>query len=166
MSSLGPGAKSLERGSTFKAERKPLPRVSARASTTPRDAAPGSSPTRPRLKRSRRRLTSEQRDAAAVFKASVQGRPCVVCGRSWPEMDAHHAIEASVLRDRHPAFVYDERNACPICPRFEPCHGDHTSRMRPIPRASLPESVEVFAAELDLGWLLDRIYGLRRANEV
>ncbi len=112
------------------------------------------------MKRTRRTLPPAEREQAAAFKESVQGRPCVRCGKTRSEMEAHHAIEAQFLRDRFPDHVYDKRNAVPLCPWWiDPaCHGDHTSRMRPLKRSVLPESVEEFAAELDLVWYLEQRY--------
>lgn len=110
------------------------------------------------MKRSRRRLSTEEREQAAAFKLAVQGRSCVVCGRRWPVMDAHHGVEAQWLRRNRPEFVYDARNAVPVCPWWEPCHGSHTSAMHRIKRVMLPESVEEFAAELGVEWYLERYY--------
>jgi hypothetical protein len=110
------------------------------------------------VKRTRRTLSAAERLQATAFKESVQGRPCIRCGRVWPEMDAHHGIDASFLRRNRSDHVYDPRNACPICPRWEPCHGDHTSAMRRIPRSCLPASVEEFATELGLESRLERTY--------
>lgn len=39
-------------------------------------------------------------------------------------------------------------------------HGDFDNRMLRVPRASVPEVVELAAAELGMGWSLDRDFGL------
>lgn len=101
----------------------------------------------------RRRLTREQRAAAAEFRGSIEGKPCVVCGRDAEE--AHHVISADYLRRNHPGRVYEADNALPLC---RDCHGRHTNASRRIPIGHLLRVNREFADELGLGWYLDRYY--------
>lgn len=57
-------------------------------------------------------------------------------------------------------ILWDPRNGVPLG-RW---HHDQVEQCRRvIPRAVMPSGVEEFAAELGLGWLLDRTYGVRGA---
>lgn len=87
--------------------------------------------------------------------------PCVVCTELGIEappyyMDAHHCIPAQALRRRgYTAEQADKRNRISLC-RWH--HERHHSRTNPVPRRLLPDSVFEFAAELGLGYLVDRYY--------
>ena len=111
----------------------------------------------------------------------LQGDRCVVTG--WMATHAHHAVHVSVLkrelprsldRDTFGGILRDPRNGVPL--RWEP-HFEHHHGTKRLPRDVLPESVFVFACELDdrfgtrleawldrtyggraVGWLLDREY--------
>lgn len=105
------------------------------------------------MKRTRRKLTPEEREAAGRFHQSADGKTCLLCPRS--ATDAHHVIEAQHLR-RENLPVYAPENAAPLC---RGCHMNVTVRMLHIPRSLLSAANEGFAREHGLGWYLDRNYG-------
>lgn len=85
----------------------------------------------------------------------LRGARCVPCrarGRSTPARQAHHAVKEQNLP---PELRWDERNGVPVC---LPCHGAHTSMMRPIRYSELPADVVAWAAENGLSWALTRQY--------
>jgi hypothetical protein len=77
-------------------------------------------------------------------------------------LTCHHVIERAKIRDAAKRLglpdwelLWDPRCGLPV---LWSRHERHTSRVEPIPLASLlPENVE-FADAIGLGWLLDRIY--------
>lgn len=77
--------------------------------------------------------------------------------RVTPEGRANYRTRS--LRELHD----DERSWVPCCGGPQGNAGHHgmldQSRRLRIPRAALPAAVEEFAAELGLGWWLDREYG-------
>jgi hypothetical protein len=76
-------------------------------------------------------------------------------------VQGHHAIGKQQLkRAGLRRFLWDRRNRVPVC---EHRHEQHTTGYRPIERDLLPSSVFEFAAEIGLGWWLDRHYPVRRA---
>jgi hypothetical protein len=102
------GSRSIERGSTFKAEAKQLERT--------------------RLDRGkpRRRSTVEQAQAREWHRMISAGRLCVrrdCTNRAGPF--GHHLVEKSWLR-RHglAGHAWDLQVGCPIC---EGCHANHTA---------------------------------------
>jgi hypothetical protein len=101
------------------------------------------------MKRTRRRLTAEERRQAAEFKASVEVQPCAVCGTPWVEPDAHHVVSAQELRKRR-LPVYDKRNALPLCPigttGFR-CHERHENGVERIPLECLTDDNLNYASE-------------------
>jgi hypothetical protein len=95
------------------------------------------------------------RCAVCEFEFEFEGRPC------RGGVQGHHIIAKQTLRRLGLAeFVMDKRNRLPVC---EYRHEQHTTGFKPIPRALLPASVFEFAAELGLGWYLDRHYPLEQA---
>lgn len=87
--------------------------------------------------------------------------PCAVCtmegGSCRGPVQGHHVIAKQKLKQLgHSDLLLDKRNRLAVCERR---HEQHTTGYRPIPRACLPDSVFEFAAELNLGWYLDRYYG-------
>jgi hypothetical protein len=113
----------------------------------------------------------------ADFWASVTRRGAARCWlcEVWPAdkgrcgqmsagvLDAHHVIRKALLRVEFPLgaldqIVWDARNGVPVG-RW---HHDQVENARArIPRSVMPAGVEEFAAELGLGWRLDRDYGVR-----
>lgn len=90
--------------------------------------------------------------------------PCVVCpaegGVCAGPVQGHHAVSKSKLRQVGlTAACMDLRNRVGVC---EHRHEQHTTGFRPIPREVLPPSVFEFAAEMGLGWWLDKHYPERR----
>lgn len=112
------------------------------------------------MKAARPRLVAGRADAAAAFHAAVVFEPCVMCGDEWDHHEAHHAVEAQVLRricrtlglsDAETlAVVYDPAFGVALCGPGTPnrCHERHTSAVARVPRHLLPERVFVAAHEL------------------
>jgi len=98
------------------------------------------------VRRTQRRLSAYQRKAAEEFALAVWQLPCAVCGLA-PRYshDAHHVIEAQYLRRNHPDYIYDKRNALPLCRR---CHGRHTSAFSRVPLSQLTDDNLGFVHEL------------------
>lgn len=91
-----------------------------------------------------------RRDLGACIVCPAEGGIC-----SGP-VQGHHAVAKAKLRQLGlTAAAMDLRNRVPVCERR---HAQHTTGYRPIPRELLPASVFVFAADLDLGWYLDKHY--------
>jgi hypothetical protein len=81
--------------------------------------------------------------------------PCVITG-AVIDIDAHHIIPAQVLRSLGlRAYLGDHRNRLAV---RRDLHLNHHSGTRPIPRELLPASVFEFAADIGLGWYLDKRY--------
>lgn len=57
-------------------------------------------------------------------------------------------------------ILWDPRNGVPLS-RWH--HDEIEQRRLVVPRVKLPAAVELFAAELELGWMLDRDFGDRAA---
>lgn len=110
--SLSPGKKSLDRGSTFSADRKPLERKPFKRLVVLGDA------TRPpRLKRRRSAVNDRQRQRSEAWAHHARSKPCAVCGSQ--QVEGHHVITAQQLRRWAAAegfeidrILYDLRN-CP-----------------------------------------------------
>ena len=71
---------------------------------------------------------------------------------------AHHVIpEQSIetLFPDRPELVWDIRNALLLCKQH---HDRHHARFEVIPRAALPGDVFDFCAELEITWLLEKLY--------
>jgi hypothetical protein len=150
---LGPGEKSLQRGSTFA---KPRGRLQSKS----RPAAPGD-PT-----------AGELRRQALAFERAVKaaGR-CAACGRRArsrrAELDAHHVVPKEILkrveRERRLApgtLVWDPANGIALCSEQteERCHARHTLAVRRVPRSRLPNRALRFAAKLGLSHVIERHY--------
>jgi hypothetical protein len=145
-SKLGPGRKSLERGSTF---------------PTPVNKAAGGASGRAT---GRPRRTPLKPPAGEAAKAWGSGKkPCVICGSQ--RVEAHHIItrqrlvakarELGIDADR---LLWDRRNKLWLCDRH---HASHHSRMKPVLWAVLVEhapKVFQFARELELEPWLERMY--------
>lgn len=120
---------------------------------------------RTELKRGRpRKLTGTDKRAAAVFKASVMGQPCAVCGTEWAEPDAHHVLPKQLLK-RLGLPLWDPRNSLPLCPIGSTdfrCHERHETGARKIPRLALRECNLDYVSEVlgeRAGRWLARYYG-------
>jgi hypothetical protein len=88
----------------------------------------------------------------------MRDQGCVLKGQGPCEepYEAHHLLTQQQLRKRGLSDVaYDVRNGMGLCNRH---HRRHTRAVERIPFAVLPERAHEFAAELGLGWLLDRYY--------
>ena len=102
------------------------------------------------------------------FRAAA-GKRCAVCtrtplgalerhqlGLAGKVVDPHHILARRTLRAMGlEAHMHDPRNALGVCRAHHDRHEDYTRR---IPRELLPKGVFAFAAELGIGWLLDREY--------
>jgi hypothetical protein len=155
---LSPGRKSLDRGSTFSAERKPLERKPFKRLVVLGDA------TRPpRLKRRRSVVNDRQRQRAEAWAHHARSRSCAVCGSLF--VVGHHVITKQQLRHwartkrlDSDQILYDVRNCLSLC---DGCHADHHSWAR---RLTLPfvlkhcPKLHQFASELGLVWWLERNY--------
>lgn len=130
-SPLGPGRKSLERGSTF-----------ANGGAALRRQPPAGA---------RKRRTGH---GAANWRAATAGQPCAVCGN--PAIDGHHVTYRQVLeREQLGHLAWDTRNLLPLCRH---CHDSHHNASRRVPWACLRLENVDFAREVGLLWLLRRNY--------
>lgn len=139
-SRLGPGRKSLDRGSTFK---RPGETLDAKALL------------RNNPRRREGEWPGERGWTQRVF--SLYGRACVVC-RGAAAAQAHHAVPKRTIIARGGAIdllVFDARNGVPVCHR---CHEAHENGSRRIPYVCLPGGVVAWAHENGWAWYLDRIY--------
>ena len=132
-SRIGPGRKSLERGSTFI-------NVKALLANNPRRRA--------------RTAPGARGWTQRVF--ALYGRQCVVCGGKASQ--AHHAVPRQTIVARGGdsfEIAYDPRNGVPVC--FD-CHQAHENASRRIPLSLLPPGVVAWADENGFRWYLDRTY--------
>lgn len=144
-SRLGPGRKSLERGSTFVSRGNGLKRRAPGHATPRRDPAP----TNP----------SRHESEKATWGATARTRPCAVCG-SRTLVQGHHVIYAQHLkREGLRGFLWDLRNQLSLC---AVCHARHHQAVARVPRDLLTVNNHEFAAELGLSWLLRREYPVRK----
>jgi 5-methylcytosine-specific restriction endonuclease McrA len=94
-----------------------------------------------------KRLTDEQREAMAEFKASVQPHPCAACGntfgyQTWSHQHAHHVVYQQHIDE---AVRWDPRNAMSTC---SVCHEAHHNASRRIPLSRLSSTHLEFAREV------------------
>lgn len=85
---------------------------------------------------------------------------CVLKGvrddRCEGDLQAHHVITQQQLRKRGLSDVaWDVRNGMGLCERH---HRRHTNATERIPYELVSAGTHEFAAELELGWLIDRYY--------
>ena len=112
-----------------------------------------------RTRPSRRTRGVVEREASLLWKEAVG--PCQICplegGKCSGPVQGHHAIPQQTLKNRgfHP-FLWDTRNKVDVC---EYRHEQITTAYKPLPLILLPTPVFKFAAELGLGWYLERHYG-------
>jgi hypothetical protein len=140
-SAINVGSKSEARGSTFKAERKPLERRTALAAVSARRLAEaearGGRP-RPALKQTgrRRRTPTEAEIATAWHELVCRSRPCVKDGCDRPAGPfGHHALRKEWLRRIGlSAHVWDLEDGVAVC---EVCHERHETGFAPITRGEL-----------------------------
>jgi hypothetical protein len=138
-SPLKVGAKSLERGSTFK----------------PRAGSPAS--------KRRANVSVIERLAREAWARRARSKTCAVCGAASPR--GHHIITQQQLRltaTEHgldfARLRWDTRNLLPLCDRH---HAAHHNRTHPVPRSLLVSGcpkVFQFARELGLVWWVERVY--------
>lgn len=151
---LGPGAKSLARGTSFAKPRstlKPKPRALTRA-----DKA----------------AVAEQHRLALAFERAVKApKRCACCGRvaRHPriDLDAHHVTPKETLkrleRERRlppGSLVWDPANGMPLCSdaREQRCHARHTLAVKRVPRSRVPAPALRFAEGLGLTHIIERHY--------
>jgi hypothetical protein len=111
----------------------------------------------------RRRVKPASVIAADIWREGLGS--CMVCRFEGVAcrgpVQGHHIISRQTLRRLgFHEHLLDRRNRLAVC---EHRHEQHTSGFRPIPRRLLPGSVFEFAAELGLGWWLDRYYPFAEA---
>lgn len=82
---------------------------------------------------------------------------CVLKDETCEEpYEAHHILTQQQLRKRGFSDVsYDVRNGMGLCNRH---HRRHTRALERVPFERVPDRAHEFAAELGLGWLIDRYY--------
>lgn len=98
-----------------------------------------------------------------LFREAIVGRRCIVCDRTEAEafeatgygMEAHHGVRRQVLR-RLGLPEWNPILALPTC--AEPCHRQHTSRARRIPRDRLPAEFVAWCFYNNLGYELELEY--------
>lgn len=99
-------------------------------------------------------------DEKLAWKRAVVSRDaaCVVYHHCEGELQAHHVITQQHLRKRGLGNVlWDRRIGVTVC---EKAHRRHTLAIERIPRDCLPVEVETFVQSLELGWMLERYYGV------
>lgn len=108
---------------------------------------------------------SQAAKEGAAFRRAIENHRCVVCGNNAAEAyaasgyghEAHHGIPKSVLKRRGlKHLLWSPSNAICVC--AEPCHRQHTQRVKTIPFHRLPFAVYAFAQEHDLLRELEREY--------
>jgi hypothetical protein len=126
---LKPGAKSLERGSTFKAKPKGPKR-------RPRNAT-----------------AARERDSKPEWwTAEIRGMPCAG-GCDRPAVHGHHIITVQMLT-RSDAPLWSRPNRMPVCAE---CHANHHNAYRRL-RLPSDHPVWTYAMLLGLGWWIEREY--------
>lgn len=115
-------------------------------------------------------VSAKEKEAREAFGKATSAARCCVCGRTryqaWRDgtkLDAHHVIPRERLKKvcsarRLPVteVLWDRRNRAWVCQ--QPCHANHTSAHRRIPRSRLPASAIEFAKEYGLLYVIDRQY--------
>lgn len=145
---LGPGKKAFERGSTFKSERKPLAKVSA--------------------KQRKKKAGNRDRDLERAWVEGIRAMSCAVCGAEEGECGpivGHHIIEQQYLEKKAAELGidfleirWDLRNRLNT---GVACHQAHHSASRRIKRSVLVKhapGVFDFAEQYGLTSRLDRTY--------
>lgn len=138
-SPLGPGKRSVQRGSTFASRGQGLGRA----------------------RRARRDPVTVL--AASSWKAGVATAACVMCAAR--PVHGHHIVTQQEIRKAAARtggdvdeLLWDQRNRLALC---ADCHASHHARSHPIPFNVLlthaPASLE-FASELGLDWWIERTY--------
>lgn len=141
-SSIKPGRKSLERGSTFKPPtvRKPPRRPAAR-------------------------ISELERTLRQAWRFRALTGPCAVCG-SRIGVTGHHVVPLRHLKAAgitDPTVLFDASNQLRLCMDPSPgrCHERHELHVQRVPRelvlAHAPRSL-AFAVEHGLAFLFDREY--------
>lgn len=113
--------------------------------------------------------------AHAIWKGSICRRRCEMCLRSGrardahATRDAHHILPARYIRGyvrslKLPAaearvllrsLLWDRRNGMSLC---RSCHDNHESAFRRVPRVAIPMKARQFARELEMEYVIDRLY--------
>lgn len=153
---IGAGAKSLERGSTFKRQdpdERPIDYATRQAVGS-----------KPKRRKARGSVTVQAQGQRAAWAAHGRTGLCLVCGHR-PATQGHHIVTQQELRKAAvdtgvelAAIRWDRRNLLPVC---DGCHANHHSRSRPISLAVLrvhAPLVFAFAAEVGRAWWLTRTY--------
>lgn len=109
----------------------------------------------------------------AVCKRGPKGRGAK---RLWIKLDPHHVIPARAIRRYLRSYfsgmsgwqmTHDEKEGLRVRLLFNPengvalcrdCHEAHECGAERVPRALVPGSAVRFAAQLGLGYLIDRLY--------
>lgn len=181
-SPLGPGAKSIERGSTFRAS-KENGREGMRSTALRRNKAgvpilpprpvaqkPAEFTYWPPGKPYPRSLRRRARRLALAWAAWARRSPCAMCG-SREDLSGHHVLEKQWLKARYRSAGYelarrievlwDTRNCLTLC---WICHDRHHSHAARVPRKIVLEhcpGIVAFAAQHDLVTRFDRTYPLQ-----
>ncbi len=154
---LKPGAKSLERGSTF----------AKHSDGLKRDGALSDRRAERRRERARQyaaRKAAELRTPRIEWDLRTKASVCAMCG-SAQAVTGHHVIPLRMLKtagvDR--SLWYDKRNNLPLCDEPSPkrCHKRHELYVKRVPRdvvlAKAPGAID-FADEVGLLHIFDREY--------
>lgn len=108
----------------------------------------------------KRRLTPAELEQALAFKLTVVGRGCEI--HDDPEdcelpIQAAHIIPKQALRRRGLyEHVYDPRNGIAACYR---AHRRSDAGLERFPVESFDKAFWEFAEEVDLAWLVEKLYG-------
>ena len=163
-SGIKPGAKSLERGSTFASRGDGLKR-SATAPSDFRDSDGNFVFSGPALSdRAAARRAMARRAPRVEWDVLTRTSACAVCG-SRLAITGHHVLPLRMLKANgvSPDLWYDPRNHLPLCmePSPERCHQRHENYVKRVPRALVlakaPGAID-FADEVGLLHLFDREY--------
>lgn len=112
----------------------------------------------------RRRLTPDEMEQALAFKLTVIGRGCEIHDDPLDcelPIQACHVIPKQSLRRRGLyEHVYDPRNGVAACYR---AHRRSDAGIERFPVETFSREFWQFADELDLTWLVEKLYGARVA---
>lgn len=115
------------------------------------------------------KVDDAEREAMAEFGRVRYSDTCAVCGRTklqarraGTKLEAHHVVPKQKLKQVISArglsrlLLWDKRWRLLVC--GYPCHSNHTTAFKRIPRVVLPESALLLAKELGLTYVVEREY--------
>lgn len=158
-SRLKPGAKSVERGSTFANHGNGL----ARDPSKPATGRPSATPTNPKRRKAKRPDTEIERRKQAIWWEGWERALCAVCRAQG--CDPHHIVTETRCRERarelgleEHRVAWDLRNRLWLCRRHHDAHHNWSKRITWELLERAAPKVFQFVRELDLEPWLERRY--------